>query len=337
MTFMSATERNPESPEPPAGARGTSGALRMTPGRWVALAIAMPVALALIGWTGFSLVASLAQGSYPVNYPIPVHDGQVAVNVDAGNVTLSQSPGSTARLTGTVQYSLIRPGISESSTPAGADLSVNCDDIATDCGMNATLAVPARTAVTLSSNGGDIGVSGFSSSLTLSAAGGNLTASDLAGDMRLDTGGGDLTGNGLTGTIQIATEGGNVSTSALDGPTRIDTGGGDLTGNGLAGDLQFFTEGGNVNANSVDSRVVTIQSGGGDVTVQFTQPPQNLKITAQGGNVTVILPRGGTRYAISTPDTQGGNVNYPSALASPASRHTIAVDSGGGDITISEG
>jgi Putative adhesin len=338
MTFMSATDRNPEAPEPPAGAPGPSGALRMTPGRWVALAVAVPVALALIGWTGFTLVASLAQGSYPVNYPIPVHDDQVAVNVNAGNVTLRQGPGSTARLTGTVRYGLVRPGISESTTPAGADIAVNCDGVTdVNCGMNATLDVPARTAVTLSSNGGDIGVSGFSSSLTLSAAGGNLNASNLAGDLRLDTGGGDLTGNGLTGTIQISTEGGNVSVGSLNGPMRLDSGGGDLTGNGLTGNLQVSTEGGNVDGNAVDSQQVSIQSGGGDVTVQFSQPPQNLKITADGGNVTVILPRDGTKYAISTPDTQGGNVSYPSALASSTSQHTITVDSGGGAITISEG
>ena len=77
----------------------------------------MPVALALIGWTGFSLVTSVARGSYPFSYAIPVQDGQVAVNVNATarwHVTLREDPGSsTAQLTGTVQYGLIRPGISE--------------------------------------------------------------------------------------------------------------------------------------------------------------------------------------------------------------------------------
>ena len=43
----------------PAGASGHHrGPLRMTPGRWAALAVAVPVALALIGLTGFSLVSS---------------------------------------------------------------------------------------------------------------------------------------------------------------------------------------------------------------------------------------------------------------------------------------
>jgi len=86
----------------------------------------------------------------------------------------------------------------------------------------------------------------------------------------------------------------------------------------------------------VVSPQVTIASGGGDVTLALSQPPTDLAITASGGNVTVILPPGDTKYAISTPDTQGGNVNFPSALVSPASDHAITIDSGGGDVTISQ-
>lgn len=84
------------------------------------------------------------------------------------------------------------------------------------------------------------------------------------------------------------------------------------------------------------SQQAVIVSGGGDVTLAFTQPPHSLQIVADGGNVTVIVPHGGTKYAISTPDTQGGNVSYPSALVSPTSHRTITVDCGGGDITLSE-
>src|SRR5580693_9375716 len=258
MTFMSTTG---QAPVPPAEPRGPLGPLLMTPGRWVALAVGMPVALALIGWTGFNLVTTVARGSYPFSYAIPVQDGQVAVNINAGDVTLQEAPGSsTARLTGTVQYGLIRPGISESNTPTGANIGMNCNGINTNCGMSASLDVPARTAVTLWSNGGNITASGFSSGVSLSAAGGNVTATNLAGK----------------------------------------------------------------------------GSGGGNVTLALTQVPQNLQITTEGGNVTVILPLGSTTYDISTPDNQGANVSYPQSLVSATSTHKITIDSGGGDITISQ-
>jgi hypothetical protein len=334
MTFMSETG----SSGYPAGASRASAPLRMTPARWVVLALTLPVAIALIGWTGFSFVSLVAQGSYSFSYPVPVDNGQVNVTLNGGNVTLRQASGSTAQVTGIVQYGLFRPGISESVTPGGVYIGVNCDAINSNCGANATLDVPANTAVTASSGGGDIGVSGFSSGMTLSTVGGNLAASNLGGNLRLDTGGGDLTGTGLTGTIDITTEGGNVGASNVDGTAgtvRLDTGGGDLSTNGITGNLQFSTEGGNVNANAVSSQQVTIASGGGDVTLAFSQVPRNLQITAQGGNINVILPPGDTKYDIAT-GAEGGNVNIPSALASSTSPDKISVDSGGGDITITQ-
>jgi Putative adhesin len=337
MTFMSTTG---QAPVPPAGPRGPLGPLLMTPGRWVALAVGVPVALALIGWTGFSLVTTVARGSYPFSYAIPVQDGQVAVNINAGDVTLQEALGSTtARLTGTVQYGLIRPGISESITPTGANIGMNCDGINSNCGMSASLDVPARTAVTLWSNGGNITASGFSSGVSLSAAGGDVNATNLAGNLQLDSGGGDLTANGLTGTLQIATEGGNVDGDdwAGTGTTRVDTGGGDMTVNGLTGNFQMSTEGGNVDASGIASALVGMDTGGGNVTLALTQVPQNLQITAEGGNVTVILPLGSTTYDISTPDNQGANVSYPQSLFSATSTHKITIDSGGGDITVSQG
>ena len=227
MTFMSTTGQPPASP---GGAPGPSDPLRMTPGRWVALAVAVPVALALIGWTGFSLVASVARGSYPFSYTFPVRNGQVALNINAGDVTLHQAPASsTARLTGTVRYGLVRPSITESATSTSANVNLDCTaNFNGNCGVSANLDVPAQTGVTLWSNGGD-------------------------------------------------------------------------------------------------------------VTLRFTQIPQNLQITSQGGNVNVILPPGGTTYDISTPGLSGGKVNILSSLVDSKSPHKITIDSGGGDVTVSQG
>jgi hypothetical protein len=151
-------------------AAGAPRALRMTPGRWVAVALAVPVAIALIGWTGFTLVSTIARGSYPFSYPVLVHDGQVAVNVNEGNVTLRQAFGATARLTGTVQYGLVRPGITGNTTATGTSVGINCDGIASDCGMDATLVVPARTAVSLAGYGGDVAISGWTGHLALASS-----------------------------------------------------------------------------------------------------------------------------------------------------------------------
>ena len=338
MTFMSTTG---QAPVPPATGQGPRGPLRMTPGRWAALAVAVPAALALIGWTGFSLVTTVARGSYPFAYAFPVEDGQVAVNINGGDITLHQAPGSsTAQLTGTVQYGLFRPGIDESTTPTGANIGLSCNGINTDCGMSANLAVPASTAVTLWSNGGNIAASGFSSGMTLSAAGGNVNAADLAGDLQLDTGGGDLTANGLTGSLSLATEGGNINasdwTDTHHGTIRVDTGGGNLNANGLTGNVQLTAEGGSIDISVMNSAQVNMDSGGGDVTLAFAQVPRNVVINAEGGNVTVILPAGGTQYDISTPDLAGGNTAISPSLVNSKSTHAITINTGGGNATVSQ-
>jgi hypothetical protein len=284
-----------------AGARRASGNLRMTPGRWVAVALAVPVAIALIGWTGFDLVTAIARGSYPFSYAVQVHDGQVAVNVNESNVTLRQAVGSAARLTGTVQYGLIRPGIAENVTATGTSVRINCDGIATDCGMDATLVVPAQTAVSLGSYGGDVAISDWTGHLALATGGGNINAGNLTGTLQIVTSGGDLTGSALSGTVQISTGGGNV------------------------------------NGNSVSSRQLTIDTGGGDVTLVFTQPPTDLNIVASDGNINLVLPPGDTKYDISTPNSSSGNVTIPSSLKNPASPDTITLNGGGGDINVTQG
>ena len=343
MTFMSTTGQTPGPPVPPVGASGSTGPLRMTPGRWLALAIGVPVALALIGWTAYSLVASVARGSYAFGYTFPVRNGQVALNINAGDITLHQAPaGDAARLTGTVQYGLVRPNLREFTTPTSANISLNCSaNIAGNCGVNAHLDVPVQTGVTLWSNGGDVTASGFSSGMTLWTDGGNVNVSNLAGALQLETGGGDLTANGLTGTLVVDTQGGNVNagnwTEPGTGTMRLNTDGGDITVNGLTGNFQLVTTGGNVNASDVTAAMSTTQSEGGDVTLAFGQVPKDVTITALGGNVTVILPPGGTKYDISTPDNQGGNIDIPSSLVASNSPDKITIDSGGGDITVSQG
>ena len=96
----------------------------------------------------------------------------------------------------------------------------------------------------------------------------------------------------------------STATTSGTGTTRVDTGGGDMTLNGLTGNFQMSSEGGNVDASGIASALVGMDSGGGNVTLALTQVPQNLQITAEGGNVTVILPLGSTTYDISTPITR---------------------------------
>jgi hypothetical protein len=314
------------------------GGLRMTPARRLTLALGVPLVLALIAWTGFNVVTLVSQASFPVSYTVLAHDGQVNVGLNSGNITVLRGQGGTSRLTGTVQYTLFRPSVSMSTPGGRTQVGVNCNFSVGNCGLNATLAVPAQTAVTVSSGGGDASVSGLDAPVTLTSQGGNLAASDLKGDLHLDSGGGDLAGSDLSGdNLVLSAEGGNITANNVQGDLQLDTGGGDLAGSGMVGRLLVSTEGGNIDENDVAVSTVNAQSGGGDVTLTFAQAPTNVQITADGGNVTIILPPGSAKYDILTPGTDGGNVSYPDGLASSSSRNMITVNSGGGDVSITQG
>jgi Toastrack DUF4097 len=270
--------------------------LRMTPGRWITLLIGVPIALAFIGWSGFSLVAGIGQASFPVSTTIPVKHGRLVASTGGGDITVHQGQlsGGPARLTGTVQYSLVRPRF----TVTVSGISLHCRLPTGNCGLSATLDVPPRTAVDLTTGGGNMQVSG------------------IQGNVMLDSGGGD------------------VGISSIGGNADLLTGGGNVTAGDLGGTLTFTTSGGDVEGSGLFSRHVTLSSGGGNVSLVFTQVPADLRIISSGGDITIVLPRGSTAYAISS-QTGGGDYSA-SVPTSDASGNKIQVDSGGGNVSIAK-
>jgi Toastrack DUF4097 len=285
MTTVPAT-RPPRAPAP----------LPMTPGRWITLMIGVPIALALIGWTGFSILTGIGRASYPVTGTIPLEKGQLVASMGGANVTLhqDQARGSAARLSGTVEYSLVHPNF----TVLGTAVNLDCRIPSGNCGLNATLDVPANTPVDLAAGGGNVQASGLQRGVTLDTAGGDVTLSDIGGN------------------------------------TDLSTGGGNVNAGDLGGIVTFTTAGGDVTVNDLFSPHVTLDTGGGNVTLTFTQAPTSLDITSSGGDVSVVLPHGPAKYAISA-TTDGGNYSAP-GLTNQASANKITVDSGGGNVSISE-
>ena len=287
MTTVPAT-RPPRVPAP----------LPMTPGRWLTLMIGVPIALALIAFTGFSVVSGIGQASFPVIAAIPLQHGQLAASLGGGDVTLhqDQARSSMARLAGTVQYSLVRPHFSVN----GTSVSLDCHLLTGNCGLSATLDVPADTPVDLATGGG------------------NVQASGIQRDVTLDTAGGDVTLSGIGGNTDLSTGGGNVNAGDLGGIMNLTTAGGDVT------------------VNDLFSPHVKLETGGGNVTLVFTKAPTYLDITSSGGDVSIVLPHGSTAYYI-TSDPGGGNYSaqVPTTTNSKAP-NTIKVQSGGGNISIAQ-
>ena len=77
---------------------------------------------------------------------------------------------------------------------------------------------------------------------------------------------------------------------------------------------------------------MTASAGSGDITLTFTSSPAHVTVSNGSGNVTLVLPPGGTRYRVNA-STDSGNrdVNVPT---SPAATHVIKVTDGSGNISI---
>ena len=281
---------------PATGPSRPPDALRMTPGRWVTLLIGVPIALAFIGWSGFGLVADIGQASFPVSATIPVEHGRLVASTGGGDITVHQGQlsGGAARLTGTVRYSLVRPHF----TANDSGVSLHCGLPTGNCGLNATLDVPPRTALDLTSGGG------------------NMQVSAIQGNVTLNSGGGD------------------VGISAIGGTADLLTGGGNVTASDLGGILTFTTSGGDVDGSGLFSPHVTMSTGGGNVTLVFTQVPDDVRISSSGGDVTIVLPHGSTSYAIQS--NAGGGDYHASVPTNDASGHKIKLDTGGGNISIAQ-
>ena len=270
--------------------------LTMTPGRWITLLIGVPVALAFIGLNALSLVADVGTASFPVSRTIPVDHGRLVASIDGGDFTVRQGQaGDAAQLTGTVQYSLVRPDFSVND---GTGISLHCRLFLGNCGLDATLSVPPRTALDLSSSGGDMRLSDIQSAVTLNSGGGDVSLSGA-------------------------------------GAATVTTGGGDLSASGASGVLTFHSGGGDVDGSGLLSPNVDVGSGGGDVALTFTRVPANVNVVSSGGDITIVLPPGATQYAI-TVVTDGGDYHHSFVKDNQAAADKINVNSSGGDVNITE-
>ncbi len=285
---MTTATRPPRAPAP----------LPMTPGRWISLMIGVPIVLALMGWTGFSIVTGVGQAKYPVTATIPLQNGQLVASMGGADVTLrqDQARSSTARLAGTVQYSLIHPNF----TVIGTAVNLDCRLPTGNCGLSATLDVPADTPVDLATGGGNVQATGIQRNVTMDTAGGDVTLSGVGGNTDLSTGGGNVNAGDLGGIMNLTTAGGDVTVNDLFSPH------------------------------------VKLETGGGNVTLVFAQAPAYLDITSSGGDITVVLPHSTTtQYAISY-QTEGGDYSASVPVNLAAKAHTITLDSGGGNVSIAE-
>jgi putative adhesin len=270
--------------------------LPLTRGRLLALILGVPVAFALIAWTGLTEVAYAGQGSYPVRLAVPVHGSTVSLSVGAADVQVTQAAGSTLRLTGKATYSLFRSNVTWHRTPSGVTVSPQCHFFVGNCSFSFHAVLPAGKKAVLSDGSG------------------NLTLRGLTGPVNAESGSGDVQANELTGTVSLQNGSGNITGGALSGPkVTIKAGSGDIA------------------IDSLESLDVVVTDGSGNIDLTFTKAPTRVKVSNSSGNVNVVLPRG-VRYQVNA-TTDSGNRTV-GVLQTTAPGHVITVSDGSGNVSV---
>jgi Putative adhesin len=270
--------------------------LPMTKGRLLALLLGVPVAFALIAWTGLTEVAYAGLGSYSVQLAVPVHGSTVRFSAGTADVQVTEAAGSTLQLAGKARYSLFRSDVTWHTTPSGVIVSPQCHFFIGDCSFSFHAVLPAGKRAVLSDGSG------------------NLTLTGLTGPVTVGSGSGDVQANGLTGTVSLQNGSGNMTGGALSGPkVTLKDGSGDIA------------------IDSLDSLDVVVTDGSGNIDLTFTKVPTRVRVSDSSGNVSVVLPRG-ARYQVNA-TTNSGNRTV-GVLQTTAPDHVITVTDGSGNVSV---
>lgn len=251
----------------------------MTAGRRLWLAIGLPVCLVLVAWIGLNLVAVIGPGQFPVRHDVPVRGGRVTVNVSEGRVHLQGGLGGQATLTGAAHYTLVRPRLTTTVSPAGTEFGYDCKFPVGNCDLDATVTVPRGTASAVHTGGGDATVQGTSSAVTVTTNGGNVSADQVSGNLTLTTDGGDITAAAITAPWVAATTSGGGDVTVVF--TRVPV------------NVSVTTDGGSITIVVPPGRThyrLTEHTGGGTTSGQIptdSSSPDVITATTRGGDITV--------------------------------------------------
>ncbi len=257
----------------------TAAPFPMTRGRVAALAVGVPICLALVAYNGFDLIANFGEARYPVNYTIPASTRSLNVSVAGGQLSIRPTAASQATLTGTARYSLVRSTLTERTTGGRTSVGYRCAIPTGECELDATVNVPAALPVTANTDGGDAAVTGTTGEVALSTGGGNIAADHASGSLALNTSGGNIRASAIMSPAVTATSGGGnieIDFAGVPGDVHVDTSGGNITLVLPRGETEYHvtahTNGGEVTdsvpQNTSSSHRITATSGGGNITIR---------------------------------------------------------------------
>jgi DUF4097 and DUF4098 domain-containing protein YvlB len=156
-----------------------------------------------------------------------------------------------------------------------------------------------RGTLNLETYGGEVRLSGSKVDGALKTYGGNMSLTDVVGPVEATTMGGNVVLDNVDGgrvgeghgEVRISTMGGNISVPDAPFGADLETMGGNIVVERAADHVQASTMGGNVRVESLDgwARVSTM---GGNIEVQVTGSGGDVRLSSEGGDITLRVPDG---------------------------------------------
>lgn len=159
----------------------TTTALRATPGRVVALALGVPIMLASVVWSAFTLVGVLGRTSAHFHTSYAWSGGNVSLNVNDGNVQIRAADTTTVDVDYTEHYEFKRPTVRGVSSPSGVALTGHCTGgvFGQNCQINYVITVPKQASLQLHLGDGTLTLQGVTAPVVAHTGDGSIHGSEL--------------------------------------------------------------------------------------------------------------------------------------------------------------
>ena len=124
---------------------------------------------------------------------------------------------------------------------------------------------------------------------------------------------------------------GNIRIENIEGDVTASSGSGNVTIKNSTGALELDSGSGNINASNISSELIDVHAGSGNITVDCSDKPYDVKADAGSGNVKVSVPKGEYDVAV---DSGSGKEKIQNLVNNPSAERTIRAETGSGNVTV---
>lgn len=269
------------------------------PGRYRAAWLGVGIAVTVVCVVTFSLhVLSWLGEQVSVEqhrYVVPSLR-RIEVDSGSGDIRVVRGVDESVTVERRVRWSAVRPRLTERVDGDTLRVSSQCRAWpGLGCSTDFTLRVPPGVSISAGSSSGDVIVR------------------DVDGDVRLSS---------SSGTVRVRDVGGEAILSSSSGDIEADDIGGRLSAQASSGDIT---------ATGLRSTEVDTKSGSGDTRLEFSRPPDTVRVVVSSGDVDIAVP-GRDPYRVKV-ETSSGDENVD-VRQDPSVSRSMTVRVSSGDVTV---